>query len=177
MTRSKKKHKHLKIFTIKTILARAHNKNTIVLEHNKQKYRIKVHKSRFSLFKRNRVCSYCGRIGNIFVLDQQRKCNVSNIYKGNDVYEGIHLNLYCHNPEQGDFYILMTQDHIIPRKFGGLGSGANVQTLCCICNRKKGDIITNKDIVHLTSTQKGRKYIKRHYLKKGPDFLKQIQVI
>jgi len=47
-----------------------------------------------------------------------------------------HLNLYA--IDENGKEVLMTKDHIIPRSKGGLNRLENYQTMCQICNSKKG---------------------------------------
>jgi 5-methylcytosine-specific restriction endonuclease McrA len=35
--------------------------------------------------------------------------------------------------------VLMTQDHIMPRSKGGANRLENLQTMCCVCNNRKGN--------------------------------------
>ncbi len=59
-----------------------------------------------------------------------------------------HLNLYHVQEEEEkgewknlakDGMVLMTKDHIIPRSKGGPTTLENLQTMCSICNGKKGN--------------------------------------
>lgn len=87
--------------------------------------RVGVSSLRLIVFKRdNCTCMKCGRVGNIFVIERHHK---------QDEY---HLNLY-YETTKGDL-ILMTKDHIIPVSVGGRNLLHNLQTMCCVCNTKKG---------------------------------------
>jgi 5-methylcytosine-specific restriction endonuclease McrA len=65
-------------------------------------------------------CACCGKEGSYFQLDS----GDSPVRK--------HFNLYAADGT------LMTKDHIMPKKHGGKDTIANMQTMCVICNSKKG---------------------------------------
>ena len=77
-------------------------------------------------YQKGVVCCKCGCKGSYFKLDKESKD-----YDGNRR----HFNLYT---EDG---ILMTKDHILPRSKGGRDVISNMQTMCTICNFKKGNRI------------------------------------
>ncbi len=52
-----------------------------------------------------------------------------------------HFNLYGMDTD-GDL-VMLTKDHIIPRSRGGGNQPSNLQTLCCICNEKKRDLLVS----------------------------------
>lgn len=76
-----------------------------------------------TFYQKGTCCCKCGREGAYFTLDKE-----------NPGYEGErrHFNLYA---EDGT---LMTKDHIFPRGKGGCDTVENMQTMCAICNDKKG---------------------------------------
>lgn len=74
-------------------------------------------------------CATCERIGSFFAFEIPIKCNNPNT--------NWHLNLYSVD-EDGE-EILMTMDHIHPKSKGGKNSLGNVQTMCSICNFRKGN--------------------------------------
>ncbi len=89
-------------------------------------YKVKLYSARFTCFRKNQFrCVSCGIRGNVMGLS----------FGGNPVP---HFNLY-HQTKDGEL-ILMTKDHIIPRSKGGPNMQANYQTMCCLCNTKKGNI-------------------------------------
>lgn len=95
-------------------------------------YKVCVSSNRLLVFKRSLKCVKCGRVGHVFRLESTKK---------NDPMP--HLNLY-HVSKNGD-YILMTKDHIIPRVSGGPNHVDNLQTMCTLCNCRKGIIIDTNE--------------------------------
>jgi 5-methylcytosine-specific restriction endonuclease McrA len=89
-------------------------------------YNVNVSSDRLFLFKSNRTCVTCGIVGNKIILEMTRNCNTP------------HFNLYCE--KDGDL-ILITKDHIIPKSKGGKDHLSNYQTMCVVCNVKKGNKI------------------------------------
>lgn len=80
-------------------------------------------------FTKGYKCAKCGLEGSFFALEK------------NTPEDGrYHLNLYAKKDEEE---ILMTKDHIIPRSRGGKNSLDNYQTMCTICNCKKGNNINS----------------------------------
>lgn len=69
-------------------------------------------------------CVHCGIEGKYFALER---------HENNKKY---HLNLYGLDAEGNE--VLMTKDHIIPHAKGGSDDYTNMQTMCAICNFKKG---------------------------------------
>lgn len=90
---------------------------------------IKVHSDRYkTFFAKGYKCECCGIEGSFFAKEKHRGHN-SNKY---------HLNLYGINDKGEE--VLMTKDHILPKSKGGKDNISNYQTMCCICNERKGDI-------------------------------------
>lgn len=77
-------------------------------------------------FIKGYTCVDCGLEGKYFALEKDKKAN------------RYHLNLY--SVKDGE-EILMTKDHIIPKSKGGIDELNNYQTMCRICNGKKGNIL------------------------------------
>lgn len=73
------------------------------------------------------VCCECGLKASYFVKEKAIK------------EEPWHLNLYGLNEEGEE--VLFTKDHIFPKSKGGRNNLGNMQTMCVICNKKKGDKI------------------------------------
>lgn len=67
-------------------------------------------------------CVCCGRVGAYYALE----CNEGSNQKR------AHFNLYSEDD------VLMTKDHIFPKSKGGKDAIENMQTMCTICNMKKG---------------------------------------
>lgn len=75
---------------------------------------------RYKLFyNKGCTCVECGRKGAYFKLVTTGK-------------KRAHFDLYA---EDG---VLMTKDHIIPKALGGANDMSNFQTMCEICNKRKG---------------------------------------
>lgn len=97
-------------------------------------FEVKVSSLRLELFRQNPKCVDCHRVGHLWILEAHHR------------FEPPHLNLYHvgdedpeHKNLSRDGLVLMTKDHIIPRSKGGPTSLVNLQTMCSICNGKKGD--------------------------------------
>lgn len=96
---------------------------------------VKVSSLRMELFRQNPRCVSCHRVGSLWILEAHHR------------KEPPHLNLYHVGEEEcgewkklcKDGLVLMTKDHIIPRSKGGPTNLENLQTMCAICNGKKGD--------------------------------------
>lgn len=93
----------------------------------------KVSSYRMELFRQNPKCVSCERIGSLWILQSHH------------AKEPPHLNLYHVGEEieewknlSKDGLVMMTKDHIIPRSAGGPTNWGNLQTMCTICNGKKG---------------------------------------
>jgi 5-methylcytosine-specific restriction endonuclease McrA len=67
-------------------------------------------------------CVCCGRTGAYYVLEKSHGSNLKRA----------HFNLYSEDD------VLMTKDHILPKKMGGADCIENMQTMCAICNSEKG---------------------------------------
>ena len=92
---------------------------------NGESYWVKVSTSRLRCLKDNQSCVWCGRQGNVFVLEKN----------GNPVP---HLNLY-YRFGNGDL-LMLTQDHLLPKAWGGTDEMDNLATMCERCNRAKGTL-------------------------------------
>lgn len=106
----------------------------ILLEDaRKNLFDVKVSSLRLELFRQNPKCVTCDRMGSLWILEAHRR------------FETPHLNLYHVGEEvqewknlSKDGLVMMTKDHIIPRSRGGPTTLENLQTMCSICNGKKG---------------------------------------
>lgn len=102
-------------------------------------YTVKTSSLRMELFRQNPKCVSCSRVGILWMLQAHRP------------EETPHLNLY-HVGEQiqewkklsRDGLVMMTKDHIVPRSKGGPTTLENLQTMCSICNGKKGSTLLHE---------------------------------
>ena len=80
---------------------------------------------RLMMFKvKGMTCVKCGLTGKHFIKERAKQHN------------SYHFNLYAIDAEGDE--VLMTKDHIVPRKLGGADVMTNYQPMCCICNHAKG---------------------------------------
>jgi 5-methylcytosine-specific restriction endonuclease McrA len=116
-------------------------------------YSVNMDSIRYEVFKKSLDCIKCGKPGDVFILQypavkrQMPKCTIKNCYicsrgikiphKEPDGWEKPHFNLY-HIDNDGNT-ILMTKDHRIPKSKKGTNSISNIDTMCTICNAKKGN--------------------------------------
>lgn len=85
-------------------------------------------------FRKSRECAGCGIIGNVMFLEK-----TPNLKSGKTPYINF-FNLYAETKRLGDDeerFILMTIDHIIPRRSGGSEDPSNLQVMCALCNMLK----------------------------------------
>lgn len=86
---------------------------------------IRMNSHRYELFKEKGVkCITCDIEGKYFA--KERDINAKSY----------HFNLYAINGEGKE--VLMTKDHIIRKREGGIDHISNYQTMCVICNNRKG---------------------------------------
>jgi 5-methylcytosine-specific restriction endonuclease McrA len=97
-------------------------------------FKVKVSSLRLELFRQNPKCVSCHRIGELWILEAHHR------------NEPPHLNLYHVGEESQEWkklskdgLVMMTKDHIIPRSKGGPTTLENLQTMCAICNGRKGN--------------------------------------
>lgn len=112
----------------------------IKLETPNGNYDCKVSSYRMELFRQNPKCVSCERIGSLWILQSHH------------MKERPHLNLYHVGEEVQEWkklsdngLVMMTKDHIIPRSRGGPTNLENLQTMCAICNGKKGAAFMHED--------------------------------
>lgn len=91
-------------------------------------YLVSMDSLRYKVFAKGLHCSKCNIAGSFFLLQK-------SISDPGDLY---HFNLFAWD-ELKNKPILMTKDHIVPKAKGGRDHLNNLQTMCEICNRKKGN--------------------------------------
>lgn len=96
-----------------------------IIHNNGIDYKIKITSDRYAVFKKSNMCSKCGLIGDVFLIERSH------------IRSPYHLNLY--GRDSHGKLILFTKDHIIPKSKGGKDDLSNYQTMCCKCNQKKAD--------------------------------------
>lgn len=79
---------------------------------------------RLMLFRDNCFCVDCGIEGTVFLLQKRFRD------------DSPHMNLYA--VDGSGKLILMTKDHVLPKSRGGRDVMENYQTMCQICNTRKG---------------------------------------
>jgi len=125
---------HLKSFSPEEILDLVEKYATpIVIGIDGKGYRVNLSSIKLRTFKDSVVCVDCGRVGTVMSLDTHGYFKRSR---------KAHFNLYC--IESDGEYTLMTRDHIVPIFKGGISSMENSQTMCSICNSKKGSKLQEK---------------------------------
>lgn len=148
-------------YTVESILSRVPDPNRItVYGFNSEPYSVNVESTRLQTFKSNIECVGCHMRGHLFVLQASRstlRMAKKLGLRGDCVEENCHLcyrsfmqvesrerphfNLYSYD---GDEFVMMTQDHIIPKSKGGKDQLSNLQTMCKLCNNEKGNSIVSK---------------------------------
>jgi len=111
---------------------------------------VRMGSQRYKLFKKNKCCVDCGIEGSILAIE------IDNI---NPMPKTYHINMYAIGENGED--ILMTKDHIVPRSKGGRNALFNYQTMCAICNQKKGNgdpPIPKKDKIKIINDVKDRTF-------------------
>lgn len=94
---------------------------------------IKLGSDRYKLFKQKGVvCVTCGLIGMFFAKERTYTKKPTKIVSW-------HMNLYAIDDNGKE--VLMTKDHIVPKKHDGPDHIDNYQTMCQVCNGDKGSNI------------------------------------
>lgn len=98
-------------------------------------FTVKASSLRYELFRQSPKCVSCDRFGSIWLLEAHHRKEPPhlNLYHvGEPIHEWKKLSV--------DGLVLMTKDHIRPRSAGGPTTMDNLQTMCSICNGRKGNI-------------------------------------
>lgn len=103
-----------------------------------------------TFYNKGLKCVCCGKEGTHFKLDYDRDTDPQTTSRR-------HFNLYA---EDGT---LMTKDHIKPKKWGGLDSLDNMQTMCQVCNETKGSIY-NVPVYGIIATRTDNPEKIKHFL-------------
>ncbi len=101
---------------------------------NHGSFEVKTSSYRLELFRQNPKCVSCHRIGHLWMLQAHHpneRPHLNLFHAGEPVEEWKKLSV--------DGLVMMTKDHIIPRSQGGPTNWDNLQTMCAICNGKKGN--------------------------------------
>jgi len=93
------------------------------------KYLVKIDSLRYHTFLKSTNCACCGIEGTKLMLDRQPH--------DHDGGNTAHFNLYAVLPDGS--LLLMTKDHKVASAKGGRNGLGNLQTMCTLCNNKKGD--------------------------------------
>lgn len=128
----------------------------------------RVDSERLELFKDNQTCVSCGLIGTLFLL-QSHRANPPRVGHNCFIEEcpwcairsrPIHLHASGDYPhfnmyaiENNGRLILMTKDHIIPKSRGGADKLSNLQTMCTICNNRKGALLPEEQAAGIRKRQ------------------------
>lgn len=90
---------------------------------------VKMNSQRYKVFSMSGcVCKKCGLVGTFFGLEQQAYTDNKDRY---------HFNLYGIDKDGNE--VMFTKDHILPKSKGGKNILNNLQTMCVVCNNKKGN--------------------------------------
>lgn len=103
---------------------------------------INMRSQRYLVFERSLTCVTCGLTGQYFAKERStRSTKVAT-----EIYERTpwHFNLYAIRLPWEE--ILMTKDHIIPKRAGGQNTMENYQTMCAWCNVRKGHVVPMVDV-------------------------------
>jgi hypothetical protein len=120
---------HLATYPADEILAqRGEEKKVFTV--NGHDFTVNMDSQRYAVFAVSKKCACCGIEGTVMAMDVQH-------HGGKKIPP--HFNLYA---VWKGIMVLMTKDHVQARSNGGKDDLENYQTMCCVCNRDKG----NRDI-------------------------------
>lgn len=111
---------------------KAHNPKPAVFIVDDVKYKVKLTSTRLRVFAESKICYACGIIGSVMRLEIDKALFITDPKK-------VHFNLYARRADGS--LELMTQDHIIPRSYGGPTTFDNLKTMCHHCNNRRGNAL------------------------------------
>jgi hypothetical protein len=103
-------------------------------------------------------CTHCGIEGAFFAIERSKSKHPNALLP--PAGPPFHLNLYALD-EAGE-EVLMTHDHILARCLGGKDTPENTQTMCHVCNGKKGEGEQAK-FKQLMETPEGRETLPKKF--------------
>ena len=102
---------------------------------------IRLTSLKYALFLEKGVeCVSCSLVGMFFAKERDEGDK-------RDSFNSYYLSLYGLTPEGEE--VLITKDHVQPRSRGGEDAVSNMQTMCVICNHRKGNKFTRDDYQYL----------------------------
>lgn len=106
-----------------------YNSFSKLIRNNFGQFSVNSFSERYLTFEKNHSCVSCGLIADFMALERTNGTPVGKY----------HFNLYGVDDEGRE--VLFTKDHILPKSKGGMNHLSNYQTMCNICNEKKGNKI------------------------------------
>jgi len=114
-------------------------RKSIYLECGGSLFVVRASSQRYRLFMENRKCVCCGVEGTKFLLQSDKRRWIYYDEQKRITYPipvwRAHFNLFG---ERNGGKVMLTKDHIKPVSLGGRSIMPNYQTLCALCNRRKG---------------------------------------
>lgn len=111
--------------------------------------------SQYKVFKEKGITCSCGLEGKYFAMERTPGPGYSK-------YNQWHFNLYALNAQGRE--VMMTKDHILASSQGGSDEIDNFQTMCEVCNTRKGDMPMDKFKVQQFENYKESSQYKNHVI-------------